>query len=95
MQKLIEIYNYREMIHSLVRRDLKGRYKGSVLGFLWTFLNPLLQLLVYTLVFSTIMRNGIKDYYLFLFCCADSLDLFQHLRFWGMQLYPIKFGPSR
>lgn len=67
MQKLIEIYNYREMIHSLVRRDLKGRYKGSVLGFLWTFLNPLLQLLVYTLVFSTIMRNGIKDYYLFLF----------------------------
>lgn len=55
------------MIFSLVRRDLKGRYKGSVLGFLWTFINPLLQLGVYTLVFSVIMRNGIKDYYLFLF----------------------------
>ena len=62
-----ELYAYREMIFSLVRRDLKGRYKGSVLGFLWTFLNPLLQLLVYTFVFSTVMRNGINDYYLFLF----------------------------
>ena len=55
------------MIFSLVKRDLKGRYKGSVLGFLWTFLNPLLQLAVYTMVFSVIMRAGIKDYYLFLF----------------------------
>ena len=55
------------MIGSLVRRDLRGKYKGSVLGFAWTFLNPLLQLGVYTLVFSQIMRAGISDYYLFLF----------------------------
>lgn len=62
-----EIYEYRQMIFSLVRKDLRGRYKGSVLGFFWTFLNPLLQLLVYTLVFSVIMRAGIEDYYFFLF----------------------------
>ncbi len=62
-----ELYEYRQMIASLVRKDLRGRYKGSVLGFMWTFINPLLQLLVYTLVFSVIMRQGIKDYYLFLF----------------------------
>ena len=37
IQKLHELYQYREMIASLVRKDLKGRYKGSVLGFLWTF----------------------------------------------------------
>ena len=67
MKTIQELYAYREMIFSLVRRDLKGRYKGSALGFLWTFINPLLQLGVYTLVFSVIMRNGIKDYYLFLF----------------------------
>ncbi len=67
MKTLKEIYDYREMIFSLVKRDLRGRYKGSVLGFLWTFINPLLQLLVYTIVFSVIMRNGIEDYYLFLF----------------------------
>ena len=55
------------MISGLVRRELRGRYKGSVLGFLWTFINPLLQLTVYTIVFSVIMRAGIENYYLFLF----------------------------
>ncbi|MEJ8759612.1 MAG: ABC transporter permease [Clostridium sp.] len=65
--KIRELVLYREMIYSLVRRDLKGRYKGSVLGFLWTFLNPLFQLMVYTLVFSVIMKNNIEKYYLFLF----------------------------
>lgn len=67
MKLLRELYHYREMMISLVRRDLRGRYKGSLLGFLWTFLNPLLQLGIYTLVFSIIMRNGISDYYMFLF----------------------------
>lgn len=67
MEKWKELYQYREMIRSLVRRDLRGRYKGSVLGILWTFLNPLLQLGVYTLVFSVILRSGIRDYYMFLF----------------------------
>ena len=67
IERIREIYAYRAMIASLVKRDLKGRYKGSSLGFLWTFLNPLLQLAVYTMVFSVIMRSGIKDYYLFLF----------------------------
>lgn len=67
IERMREIYAYRAMIASLVKRDLKGRYKGSALGFLWTFLNPLLQLAVYTMVFSVIMRSGIKDYYLFLF----------------------------
>ena len=57
-----EIWHYRQMIFSLVKRDLRGRYKGSFLGFLWTFLNPLLQLVVYTIVFSVIMRAGIEDY---------------------------------
>ncbi len=67
MRLIRELYEYREMIFSLVKRDLKGRYKGSVLGFFWTFLNPLLQLCVYTMVFSVIMRNDIEQYYLFLF----------------------------
>lgn len=61
------IYDYREMIFSLVRKDLRGRYKGSVLGFCWTFINPLLQLLVYNVVFSVILKNNIDKYYLFLF----------------------------
>lgn len=67
MKTIKEIYDYREMIFNLVRKDLRGRYKGSVLGFLWTFANPLLQLIVYNIVFSTILKNGIDKYYLFLF----------------------------
>lgn len=67
MTILKELYAYREMIASLVRKDLRGRYKGSVLGFLWTFINPLCQLLIYTLVFSVILRAGIDKFYLFLF----------------------------
>lgn len=67
IKRIKEIYEYRTMIASLVKRDLKGRYKGSVLGFLWTFINPLFQLLIYTFVFSIVMRSGIQDYYMFLF----------------------------
>lgn len=67
MKALRELYEYREMIKGLVRKDLRGRYKGSVLGFLWTFINPLLQLLVYTMVFSIILQSGIEKYYVFLF----------------------------
>ncbi|MEY8335205.1 ABC transporter permease [Lachnospiraceae bacterium 47-T17] len=67
MDTLKELYHYREMIVSLVRKGLRGRYKGSVLGFLWTFINPLLQLVVYTIVFSNIMKSGIEKFYLFLF----------------------------
>ena len=67
MKLLREIYDYREMIFSLIKRDLRGRYKGSVLGFLWTFLNPLFQLVVYTMVFAVIMRAPYEKYYLFLF----------------------------
>ena len=62
-----ELYAYREMIVSLVRKDLRGRYKGSVLGFLWTFITPLFQLVVYTLVFSYILKSNIDKYYLYLF----------------------------
>lgn len=67
MKLIKELFEYREMIVSLVRRELRGRYKGSVLGFFWTFLNPLLQLVVYSIVFSTIMRVDVDKYYLFLF----------------------------
>lgn len=67
MNTLKEIYAYRHMIISLVRKDLRGRYKGSVLGFLWTFINPLLQLVVYTMVFKVILKTDIERYYLYLF----------------------------
>ena len=52
---LHDLYDYRAMIANLVKRDLVGRYKKSVLGFLWSFIDPLLQLLIYTILFTKIM----------------------------------------
>lgn len=62
-----DIFDYRQMIAGLIHRELRGRYKGSVLGFLWTFLNPLLQLVVYTLLFGVLLKSNISDFYLYLF----------------------------
>lgn len=62
-----ELWAYREMLKSLVRQTLRTRYRGSILGFLWNFVNPLLQLAVYTIVFSTVMRISMDKYYIFLF----------------------------
>jgi len=61
------IYRHRELIGVLVAKQLKLRYRGSGLGFLWTLLNPLLQMVVYTLVFSIYFRLDMEKYPAFLF----------------------------
>ena len=66
-----QLVRYRGLIQSLVARELKARYRGSVLGFFWSFANPLLLLLIYSFVFTTVMPNnvaGVQPYQLFLFC---------------------------
>lgn len=67
---LQNLYRYRVLIHSLVQRELKARYRGSILGFFWSFFNPLLLLTVYTIVFNYILPNKnaeTEPYSLFLF----------------------------
>lgn len=59
-------FRYRELIWALALKDLKVRYKRSVLGFLWALLNPALLMIVLTLVFSTVMRMNVKHYAIFL-----------------------------
>lgn len=67
MKELIaETYRYRELIWALTIKELKVRYKRSVLGFLWALLNPALMMIVLTLVFSTIMKFPIPHYSIFL-----------------------------
>ncbi len=61
------LYKNRELIGVLVAKQLKLRYRGSALGFLWTVLNPLLLMLVYTLIVSVYFRVGIEHYPAFLF----------------------------
>jgi lipopolysaccharide transport system permease protein len=70
-RNLAKLTRYRGLIQSLVARELKARYRGSVLGFVWSFVNPLLLLLIYSFVFTTVMPNetkGIQPYALFMFC---------------------------
>src|SRR5215469_9502492 len=61
-----DISRYRELIWALALKELKIRYKRSVLGFMWALLNPALLMVVLTLVFSTIMRFAIPHYAIFL-----------------------------
>jgi ABC-type polysaccharide/polyol phosphate export permease len=70
---LRQVFRYRALVSSLVARELKARYRGSVLGFFWTFVNPLLLLGIYTFVFTVVLggtRAGTRPepYALFLFC---------------------------
>lgn len=72
LHHLRQLVRYRALIQSLVARELKARYRGSILGFFWSFVNPLLLLLIYTFVFTVAMPGaraaGLEPYGLFLFC---------------------------
>jgi ABC-type polysaccharide/polyol phosphate export permease len=71
LHNLARLPRYRGLIQSLVARELKARYRGSVLGFFWSFINPLMLLLVYTFVFRYVLPQrveGVDPYALFMFC---------------------------
>jgi ABC-type polysaccharide/polyol phosphate export permease len=59
-------YRFRELIWALALKDLKLRYKRSVLGFLWALLNPVLNMIVLSLVFTTVMKMSVPHYAIFL-----------------------------
>jgi ABC-2 type transport system permease protein len=61
-----DIFRYRELLINLVRKDLKVRYKSSVLGFLWSLLNPAMLLVVYYFVFSVLLGSGIPRFPIYL-----------------------------
>lgn len=63
------LYNYRELLKTNVKKEIRGKYKNSFLGVLWSFLNPLLQIAVYAIVFPLILRNTQENYVIFL-CCG-------------------------
>ena len=70
MKVFKDLYNYRELLKTSVKKDIGGKYKHSFLGVLWSFINPLLQILVYALIFPLVMKNGgsYKDYTVFMVC---------------------------
>lgn len=62
-QRIGELVAYRELVVNLTQRDLKLKYKGSVLGVAWSLLNPLLQMAVYTLIFGLFLRIAVVPNY--------------------------------
>lgn len=69
MKFLKSLYEYRELLKTSISKDIRGKYKNSVLGIIWSFLNPLLQIAVYAIVFPLIMKSNLPNYTVFL-CCG-------------------------
>lgn len=63
---LKDLYNYRELFKSNIKKEIRGKYKGSFLGVLWSFVNPLLSVLVYAIVFPLILKSSQDNYVTFL-----------------------------
>ena len=63
---LKELYQYRQLLKSNVRKEIRGKYKGSFLGILWSFMNPLLMTLVYAIVFPFLLRGSQPHYTTFI-----------------------------
>lgn len=63
------IYQYRELLKTNIKKEIRGKYKHSFLGVLWSFLYPLLQLAVYAIIFPLILRNT-QDHYVIFLCVA-------------------------
>ena len=78
-----DTYRYRELIWALALKELKIRYKRSFLGFLWALLNPLLQMVVLAVVFSTIMRIPIPHFAVFLISALIPWTFFSQSLVYG------------
>ena len=63
---MIQLYNYRDLLIELVKRDIKKKYRRSVLGILWSMLNPFFTMLIMTMVFSNFFRFSITNFPLYL-----------------------------
>jgi ABC-2 type transport system permease protein len=75
-RRLAEIWASRELLVFLVRKELKVRYKNSVLGFLWSFLNPAMVLMIYYVVFKFFLKNPMPDFAIYLFAGLLPWNLF-------------------
>ena len=76
-----DILRHRELLSLLVRRDLKSRYKDSVLGFVWTLVRPLTQLLIYAIVIGKVLgaAKGIPDFAIYVFTGLTAYGLFSEI----------------
>jgi ABC-2 type transport system permease protein len=78
IERARNVWEYRELLANLVRKELKVKYKNSVLGFVWSLLNPLLYLVVFSIVFQAIMKAGIAYFPIFLLSGLLCWNLFSN-----------------
>lgn len=77
LKEFAEVYRYRELLMNLLLRDLRVRYKNSVLGFFWSLLNPLVQVATITIVFKHILKSDVPNYSAYLLCAFLPWTFFQ------------------
>ena len=77
VEELRELWRYRELFLSMTQRELSIRYKNSALGFLWSFINPLLTALVMTLVFGKLLNNGVTSFAAYVLAALLPFSFFQ------------------
>ncbi|MEO6628902.1 MAG: ABC transporter permease [Aquihabitans sp.] len=75
-QRIRHLWQYRELVGNLTRKELKVKYKNSVLGFAWSLLNPLMYLVVFSLVFSELLAINIPYYGIFFLAGLLAWNLF-------------------
>ncbi len=68
LTRIRNIWVFRELLVSMVRKELRIKYKNSVLGFVWSLLNPALYLVIYYIVFQKILKNNVPLFAIFLLC---------------------------
>jgi len=75
-ERLVRLWHYRELLVGLVRKELKVKYKNSVLGFVWSLLNPALYLVVFYVVFKYFLGAGLPNFAIFLLAGLLPWNLF-------------------
>ena len=71
-----KLHKFTPLVRQLVKRDLKVKYRRSVLGYLWSLLNPLMMMCVMSYVFSTIFQSSIENFPLYLICGQTLWNFF-------------------
>lgn len=68
IKRLQDLFHYKDLLKQLVKRDIKLKYRRSILGYLWSVLDPLFTMIVMTVVFSSMFKRNISNFPVYLFC---------------------------
>lgn len=86
MKVFKELYQYRELLKTSIHKEIRGKYKGSFLGILWSFVSPLLMVLIYAIVFPFILRVQEENYLIFLIVGIIPWTFFTNIINYGVTI---------